>query len=126
MALTGAVVNHSGSCAADAWATIFTFGLSPSSSAFAADIINTAAAPSLILEALAAVTVPSFSKEGRSVFILSKSALAGSSSSAITTGSPLRRGTSTAVISLLNNFSFCAFSARLYDCSANASCSSRE
>ena len=60
-----------------------------------------AAAPSLMLELAAAVTVPSFLKAGLSVGILSMLILPGPSSVS-TTRSPLRSFTVTGVISSLN------------------------
>ena len=61
-------------------------GLSPSSFAFFADIMITAAAPSLMPDALPAVTVPSLSNAGFSAFIVSAVApWRGYSSSANTT-----------------------------------------
>ena len=65
-ASTGAVVNQSGSWAKDAWLTILPRGFTPRDSAFSADVTTNAAAPSLILDAFAAVTVPCLSKAGRS------------------------------------------------------------
>ena len=58
-------------------------------------------APSLIVEALAAVTVPSFEKAGRSVGIFSNITFLYSSSSVIIKF-PLRDATSTGIISSLN------------------------
>ena len=71
-------------------------GLTPNSAAFSADIITTAAAPSLILEALPAVTVPSFLNTG--VSCASRSTVEssrGPSSRDTTIGSPRRCGTVT-------------------------------
>jgi hypothetical protein len=48
MAPTGAVVNHSGSCAKVAWATMRASGLQPSLAAVEARISTSAAAPSLM------------------------------------------------------------------------------
>ena len=58
-----------------------------------------AAAPSLIVEALAAVMVPSLAKAGRNLPNWAGSPRPGSSSWATMEGSPLRWGTSTGVIS---------------------------
>jgi hypothetical protein len=58
----GVVVNHIGSCAASAKPRILAMGVRPRSFAFSLLIKMTAAAPSLMAEAFAAVTVPSFSK----------------------------------------------------------------
>ena len=78
-------------------------GRSPSSAAFAADIITTAAAPSLMLDALPAVTLPSGLNTGRSVASLSSVVSArGPSSCDTTTGSPRRCATLTGVICSLN------------------------
>ena len=55
----GAVVNHSGFWASVAWATMRASGLTPRRAASAAVVSTRAAAPSLILLALPAVTVPS-------------------------------------------------------------------
>ena len=59
-AFAGAVVNHSGSCAASANELILARGVKPNSKALSADIKIKADAPSFIVEALPAVTVPSF------------------------------------------------------------------
>ena len=58
-------------------------GVIPNDDAFSSDIKTKAAAPSFIVEALAAVTVPSFEKAGRSAGIFSNFTLVYSSSSAI-------------------------------------------
>lgn len=47
------------------FATISTSGVTPSSCAFVADMMTSAAAPSLMPDALPAVTVPSFLNAGR-------------------------------------------------------------
>ena len=74
-------------------------GVMPSCFAFSSDIRTTAAAPSLMLEALPAVTLPSRLNTGRRPARRSRlvSAL-GPSSVSTTTGSPRRCGTLTGVI----------------------------
>ena len=89
MAPTGAVVNHSGSCAKPECATMRASGLAPSASARPALMSTRLAAPSDIDEELAAVTVPSAANAGRSVGMRSGSMREGSSS-VDTTVSPLR------------------------------------
>ncbi len=81
IALAGAVVKNSGSCAASAKDTTSAIGVSPSSFTLSslASIIH--AAPSFIVLAFAAVTVPSFSKTGRSEGIFSNLTFLYSSSS---------------------------------------------
>mmetsp|Transcript_49442 Transcript_49442/g.128977 ORF Transcript_49442/g.128977 Transcript_49442/m.128977 type:complete len:283 (+) Transcript_49442:339-1187(+) len=64
-ALAGAVVNHSGSCSASPYPRTVASTLQPCFSAAARDISTMHAAPSEIVEALAAVTVPSFLKAAR-------------------------------------------------------------
>ena len=64
VALVGVVVNHLGSCDESANEIIFARGLSPSSLAFSKLIRMIAAAPSLMVDAFPAVTVPSFLKTG--------------------------------------------------------------
>ncbi len=72
-------------------------------SAALSSLINIkAAAPSFIVEALAAVTVPSFVKTGFKAGILSNLTFVYSSSLAITIGSPRRCGTSTGTTSVSN------------------------
>ena len=101
-ALAGAVVNHSGSWAASAEPAIRARGLRPSWAAFSSDIRTSAAAPSLRVEALAAVTVPSLVKAGRSELTLSRMRLLYSSSWATCTTLPLRSLTSTGTTSRSN------------------------
>src|SRR5690606_6191770 len=72
-------------------------------------------APSFRVDALAAVTVPSFLKTGFNCGILSKLTELISSSSSTTVTSPLRPVISTGTISFLNLPSLSAFCARLYD-----------
>ena len=64
--------------------------VSPSELAFSSLIEISAPAPSLIVEALAAVTVPSLEKAARSAGILSILTFLNSSSSVIMRASPLR------------------------------------
>ncbi len=120
----GAVVNHSGSCALVAWATMRAIGFRPRLLASSALITTVAAAPSEMLDELAAVTVPSLLKAGFSVGILATSDLPGCSSVANST-SPLRVATLTGTISSANAPEAIAACARLTDSVANASCSSR-
>jgi hypothetical protein len=124
IAATGAVVNQPGSCACVAWAMIVASGFRPRRSAVERRISSSAAAPSEIELALAAVTVPSLRNAGFSVGILSGDALAGCSSPAITT-SPFLPATVTGAISQANVPSLLAASARDSDTSAKASCASR-
>ena len=102
MAMEGVVVNHIGSCAASAKPRIFAIGFIPSSCAFSLLINTTAAAPSLMVEAFAAVTVPSFVKTGFNPGIFSKFTFLNSSSSAKNVTSPFFPAISTGIISSLN------------------------
>jgi hypothetical protein len=124
IAWTGAMVNSAGSRAAEACATIRASGVSPRLRAWDSAIITTAAAPSLMELALAAVTVPSFLNAGLSVGIFSGMALNGPSSRLICS-TPLRPLISTGTISKSKLPSSLARRARLSDSSANASCCSR-
>ena len=118
-------MNHLGSTAAEASATIRASTGMPCRLAASADVTTSAAAPSLMLEAFAAVTVPSLENAGLSFDILSSCALPGPSSFSTTTGSPLRDGTDTGTISALNFPAFWAWIARSKLRLAKASCSSR-
>ena len=100
-------------------------GFQPRAAATSAAASTSAAAPSLIDEALPAVIVPSFWNAGRSAASFSMSPRPGSSSSATIVGGPLRCAISTGTISPLNFPSACARSARRYDSAANASWSAR-
>ncbi len=100
-------------------------GSRPSFSAAAAEATTSAAAPSLMPEALPAVTVPSFLKAGLSLASLSSEVWRGCSSVSNSTGSPLRCGTSTATISSLKRPAAMAASARCWLRRPNSSCSSR-
>src|SRR5690625_5982488 len=79
-----------------------------------------------MVEAFAAVTVPSLVNAGRSELILSILTFLYSSSSLTTTGSPRRCGTSTGITSSANLFFSQALADRSYEVLANSSCSSRE
>mmetsp|Transcript_5808 Transcript_5808/g.17490 ORF Transcript_5808/g.17490 Transcript_5808/m.17490 type:complete len:354 (-) Transcript_5808:229-1290(-) len=64
-ALAGVVGNCTGSCSASAYPRTLAIGCTPSSAPFSSDMRTRAAAPSLMVEALAAVMVPAFlSKAG--------------------------------------------------------------
>ena len=102
-------------------------GVRPSAEAREALISTTAAAPSLMPEALPAVTLPVLSKAGRKPaspsaddFWLTNSSVAKIS------GSPLRCGMLTPTISSLKRPACCAAMALSCDASAKASCASRE
>ncbi len=102
IAFAGAVVNHSGACCASAYPRMMAKGLMPSSSAFSLLINTTADAPSLSVEAFAAVTVPSLTKTGRRPGILSNLTALYSSSRSKNTDAPPFWGISTGTISFLN------------------------
>src|SRR5258708_6597570 len=97
----------------------------PSLAACFAVISTTAAAPSLIPEALPAVTVPSFSNAGLSLAIESSVAPWRGYSSVSTTMSPLRDLMVTGTISSLNLPAFCAASALFCEPTENSSCCER-
>ena len=101
-ALAGAVVNHSGSWAASAAPAMRARGLRPRALALSSDISTNAAAPSFRVEALAAVTVPSLVKAGRSDPTFSRTTFLYSSSSVTATTLPLRSVTSTGTTSCAN------------------------
>jgi len=87
---------------------------------------TTAAAPSLIPEALAAVTVPSFLKAGfRPASFSAVVSPRGCSSVSKRIGSPFFAGISTATISSLNFPAFIAAAVLFWLSAANSSCSSR-
>ena len=88
----------------------------PSLAACLAVISTTAAAPSLMPEALPAVTVPSFSNAGLSLAIASRVAPWRGYSSSLTMMSPLRDLMVTGTISSLNLPAFCAASALFCEC----------
>ena len=101
-------------------------GFNPSSCAFFADIMITAAAPSLMPEALPAVTVPFLSKAGlKPESASSVLPCLGYSSVSNTKGVPLRCGISSGRISSLNLPAFCAASVFCCEASENASWSAR-
>ena len=101
-----------GSTPDDANALIVASGFRPSCLARSAVITSTAAAPSLSPDALAAVTDPSLANAGlRPLTDSSVVAALMNSSAANATGSPLRWGIITGVISSLNLPAFCAASA---------------
>ena len=83
---------------------------------------TTAAAPSLMPDALAAVIEPSLSKAGRSLATLSSVTPARGYSSWSTTMSPLRLLIVTGTISSLKRPAFCAASALFCEATANSSC----
>ena len=87
-------------------------GFQPRAAAVSAPASTSAAAPSLIDDALPAVTVPSFWNAGRSAPSFATSPRPGSSSSATTVGGPLRCAISTGTISPRNLPSAWARSAR--------------
>ena len=108
----GEVVNHLGSCSASANPFIMAIGLIPNSFAFSALIKTNAAAPSFMVLALAAVTVPSLLNAGFSCAIFSKFTFEGSSSLSIIMPAPFFCGISTGIISSLNQpfwIAACAF-----------------
>jgi hypothetical protein len=80
IAPTGAVVNQFGACAWTLWPTIRAIGLTPRRAAVDSRISTSAAAPSEMLDDVAAVIVPSFLNAGFRPGILSSLALNGCSS----------------------------------------------
>mmetsp|Transcript_6863 Transcript_6863/g.17754 ORF Transcript_6863/g.17754 Transcript_6863/m.17754 type:complete len:205 (+) Transcript_6863:624-1238(+) len=129
-ASAGVVGNFTGSCSASANPTTRASGLRPSAWHLVALISTTAAAPSLIELAFAAVIVPlpERSKAGLRALSLSMLKLppflSGSSSETVTTSRLTL--TLTGTISSLKWPPWCALSARSIDAIAKASCSSRE
>ena len=98
----------------------------PSSCALSLLMTTTAAAPSEICEDVPAVIVPSLPNAGRSLASASTVVSARTpSSSRHSSGSPLRCGMSTGVISSSNTPFLCATAARWCERAANSSCSSR-
>ena len=93
--------------------------------ASAPDITTSTAAPSLMPEALPAVTVPSFEKAGRSFRNPSMVASWRMNSSSETTTSPFLVFTVTGTISSLNRPDFWAALALSCEPKANSSCCSR-
>ncbi|SPB19040.1 hypothetical protein NOV72_06233 [Caballeronia novacaledonica] len=115
-----------GSTPAFAYALMRASGVKPSASAFFADITTTAAAPSLMPDAFAAVTVPSFENAGFRPESASGVTPWRTNSSVVNcSGSPLRCGIAIGTISSSKRPAFCAASALFCDSAANASCCSR-
>ena len=125
MALAGAVVNHSGAPAAPPYPTMRAKGSSLCSLRPRSLARTRALAPSLMLEAVAAVIVPSFEKAGLRLANFDGSPLSGPSSSLTAIGSPFLWATGTASISDSNSPSFCAAIARRKLSLAYWSCCSR-
>ncbi len=125
MLKAGPIPIYAGSTPADCPATQVAIGVTPSSFAFSSLITTTAAAPSLIPDALPAVTVPSFLNAVLSFERLSfvVPALGPSSVSTITVSFLVL--TSTGTISSLNLPSAIAFAAFCWLAAANSSCISR-
>ncbi len=96
---TGAVVNWPGSWAWAPWPAMRAIGVRPSASAVEARISTSAAAPSEIEEALAAVIAPSLAKAGFSAGILRRVGLQRLLVVADRGGPAPRRSTSTGAIS---------------------------
>mmetsp|Transcript_37237 Transcript_37237/g.105112 ORF Transcript_37237/g.105112 Transcript_37237/m.105112 type:complete len:241 (+) Transcript_37237:128-850(+) len=94
-ALAGAVVNLTGACAASEKPRMAARGFAPRLRASAADMTTSAAAPSLSLELLAAVTVPPFLNAGLRPAIFSRFPAPGSSSADTVMVFPRPAGTST-------------------------------
>src|SRR5690348_7368442 len=124
-AVTGPMPMIAGSTPVVAHDTIFASGLIPRFFASSALISTSAAAPSLMPEALPAVTEPSLLKAGRSLASVSAVVPWRGNSSVSTTTSPLRVFTVTGTISSLKRPRFCAASALFCDEAAKASCSAR-
>ena len=123
---TGPMPITAGSTPAEALLTIRASGSRPSSRARSSVVTTTQAAPSLIWDALPAVTVPPSRKIGLSAASRSSEVSArGPSSAWIVTGSPFGCGTSTVTISSSKRPASAAATARRCDSSANASWSSR-
>ncbi len=124
MAPAGAVLNQAGSCACIACETMRAIGATPSRLAVDSRISTSAAAPSEMLLALAAVMVPSFLNAGLSPRSLSSLALKGCSSWRITV-SPLGPLSVTGAISQAKLPSSLAALARVVEAIAKSSCCSR-
>src|SRR5437588_5036226 len=116
MATTGAVVNQAGACACVAWPRILANGVTPRRSASEPLMITSAAAPSEIPLALAAVMVPPSRKAGLRVGIFAGSARIAGSSVVISALSAC-----TGAISLRNQPRSVAVLARVSDSCANES-----
>ena len=102
VAATGPTPMIDGSTPPSAPATHVAIGVTPSSFAFSSLITTIAAAPSLMLEAFAAVTIPSFLNAGRSLAIPSAVVPGRGPSSVSTTMVSFFFFTSTGTISSLN------------------------
>ena len=126
LAGTGPIPMIDGSRPAEEYALILTSGFRPSSFAFDADIMMTAAAPSLSPDALPAVTVPSFANAGRRLDSDSTVVPCFGNSSASNFTVPFLLTISNGRISSLNLPAFCAASALFCEAVANSSCSWRE
>ncbi|MCY1283958.1 hypothetical protein D9M70_328490 [compost metagenome] len=124
MAPTGAVVNRFGAWANEACPAIFASGVRPRWRAVDKRISSSAAAPSEIELALAAVMVPPSRNAGFRVGILSRRAFGGCSSLAMLRSSLPARA-STATISASKRPSLMACCARVSEAMAKASCCSR-
>jgi len=115
-----------GSTPATAVATIRAMGSAPRAAARSSEATARAAAPSLMPEALPAVTVPSSRKTGGSLARISSVVPGrGCSSTSTSSGSPFRFGTSTGAISARKRPSSMAAAARRWLSAAKASCSLR-
>src|SRR5665213_18129 len=114
-----------GSTPTDAQEAMRASGAMPRRAASAAFIKTTAAAPSLMPEALPAVTVPFLSKAGFNFASVSTVVPWRGCSSVSTTTSPLRVFTVTGTISSVKRPDFCAASARLCERAASSSCCAR-
>ena len=121
----GPVPMIDGSTPAVAEAAMRARGSSPRAFASSALISTRAAAPSFRPEALAAVTLPSLAKAGRSFCISSRVAPWRMYSSWSTTTSPFLPGMTTGAISSANLPAFCAASALCWLARANSSWASR-
>ncbi len=126
MEATGPIPITDGSTPPRSPATQVASGVTPSSLAFSSVITTIAAAPSLIVEALPAVTVPSFLNAGRSLPRLSAVVLALIPSSLFTMIVSFLVLTSTSTISASNLPAACAAAAFCWLAAANASISSLE
>ena len=124
IAPAGAVENHAGACAWTAWLTMRATGVRPRARAVDSRISTSAAAPSEMLLALAAVMVPSFLNAGLRVAILSSLALKGCSSN-LNTWSPPRALAVTGAISQSKLPSSLACLARTVEAMAKWSWASR-
>ena len=118
MAPAGAVANHSGAWACTACETMRAIGVAPRSRAVDSRISTSAAAPSEMLLALAAVMVPPCLNAGLSVGTLSSLALKGCSSNRITV-LPALPGRVTGAISQSKLPSSLAVLARIVEAMAN-------